>query len=76
MNSLVIRYEMPQKKAKIIQKAIQIEVGSVKHDRSKVSIGYEDALVIRIEAKDLHAMRACVNTYLRWIDMSNTLTSQ
>ena len=46
--------------------------------RTKVSTGLEgDEVVLRVEATDLAAMRAALNSYLRWMaiaeDMSNTI---
>jgi KEOPS complex subunit Pcc1 len=35
--------------------------------RSQVAVGFEgDALVLRVEARDTSALRAALNSYLRW----------
>ncbi|MFH1403012.1 MAG: KEOPS complex subunit Pcc1 [Candidatus Altiarchaeota archaeon] len=73
MNSLRVLFEIPREDADVICESVGIEASSVKHERSNVRLHYEDGLVLDVEAKDLHAMRAAVNTYLRWISMAQKL---
>lgn len=55
---------------KICEKAISLESKTHEMSRSSVSIFYskkDKILKIIIKSKDLSAMRAAMNTYLRWL---------
>jgi len=75
MNELTVRITVTPQAARACMASIQPEIDSDIHSRSKVKIEYNRELVLRIEAVDLHAMRAAANTYLRWLDMCCKLTS-
>ncbi len=66
--SAVIRLELPSKKQlEILLDALLPETRKPATSRSKVNIESQDRqLTIRIEAKDTSALRATVNSYLRW----------
>lgn len=43
--------------------------------RSRVSVGIEgEALVLRVEARDTPALRAALNSYLRWAALAQEVT--
>ena len=68
MNSLEIKLELPEKIGKCCAESIAIESKSYEMPRSQVKVTYEkNFLVIKIKAKDLSALRAATNTYLRWV---------
>ncbi len=69
--TVVIRLELPsQRFLKILLKALSPETKKPVTSRSKVSIeGEKKTLVIRIEAKDTSALRATMNSYLRWVTL-------
>ena len=57
--------------AKILHKALVPETLSVPSDRARVSLTLEGGtLIIEIEADDLTALRAAMNSYLAWISGS------
>jgi tRNA threonylcarbamoyladenosine modification (KEOPS) complex Pcc1 subunit len=76
MNKLTVRFELSEREATVCCNAIGLEASAVKHSRSNVRLYYDRALVLDVEARDLHAMRAAVNTYLRWIDMTCKLMTK
>jgi KEOPS complex subunit Pcc1 len=52
-----------------IYTAIKVEAGR-EIPRTKVDITLDGTLKIVIDAKDTHALRAALNSYLRWIDLA------
>ncbi len=57
--------------AEILLKALKPETLSVPSDRARVTLTRKhDALIITIEADDLTALRAAMNSYLAWISGS------
>ncbi|MBD3388440.1 MAG: hypothetical protein GF416_05160 [Candidatus Altiarchaeales archaeon] len=74
MNTLEVRLSVPADKAEACLSSIQPEIDSELHDRSSVKLEYDKELILTVTAKDLHAMRAAANTYIRWLDMSLRLT--
>lgn len=70
MNELKIRLDIPTEIAKICCESIGIETKSSALSRSKIDLGHgKDCLKIDINSQDLSAMRAALNTYLRWVIM-------
>ena len=69
-NSLKIKLKLLGKRGKIYAQSIKVEAEDNSSKGSKVEIKYnekEKALEIKIKAKDLSALRATMNTYLRWV---------
>lgn len=51
-------------------KAVGMETEGGMLHRSKVTLNHEEGLLnFKVDAVDLTALRASMNTYLRWIDM-------
>lgn len=76
MNELKIRLKIPTEIARICCQSVGIETKSEALSRSRVDLGYdENYLKLDIDAQDLSAMRAALNTYLRWIIMCHDLLS-
>ena len=72
---LTVRLQVPAEVAEATLNSIHPEIESDLHERSSVELKYEgQELVLHIKAKDLHAMRAAANTYVRWLDMCTKLT--
>lgn len=75
MNKLIIEFEIPGEIANTCCKSIRVETKNGLN-RSKIHLDYDDSLLrIRIESEDLHALRAALNTYFRWIIMCYDLLS-
>lgn len=74
MNRLEVRLELPAKAAETCRRSIEIEAGNASIERSTVEIT-SDGGVLRliIKAHDLVALRAAMNTYLRWVGMCSDL---
>jgi len=69
-NFLNIKIEVPEKIGKSCKNALSIEAENNKMPRSNVLVKYnKNFLEIKITAKDLSALRAAMNTYLRWTIM-------
>lgn len=65
-----MKFRLRETTGKICEKAISLEAKTHEMPRSSVSIFYikEDKILkIIIKSKDLSAMRAAMNTYLRWL---------
>jgi len=64
-----IRLELPSERlAKIMLKALLPETKKKVTPRSKVYVKEEGKnLIIQVEADDTSALRAAVNSYLRWV---------
>ncbi|MFH0860444.1 MAG: KEOPS complex subunit Pcc1 [Candidatus Altiarchaeota archaeon] len=74
MNELDIKISMPASDAKIIASALALEAGSDMQRRSAVKVTpLGDGLQLDITADDLHALRASLNTYLRWVMMAGDI---
>ena len=59
----------PAETAKILARALKPEAASIASKRARVSIEpTERGLRMVIEADDATAMRAAVNSFLRWLD--------
>ena len=69
MNELIVSVKAPPKAAAACLASMRPEIDSDTHARSAVDLRYDGGLVLTITAKDLHAMRAAANTYIRWLDM-------
>ena len=74
MNTFILKCEADEKQAKACLSAVEKEIESDGHVRSKVTLDYGEKLILKIEAVDLHALRAALNSYLRLIDMCLKLT--
>lgn len=51
-----------------IYQALKVEAGR-EIPRTKIEIRKKDGVEIEIVAEDLHALRAALNSYLRWINL-------
>jgi len=69
MNELLVSLKVKPEVARVCLDSIKPEIDADMHGRSTVELSYDKELVLRISAKDLHAMRAAANTYIRWLDM-------
>lgn len=77
MNTLEVRINIPSSKADTCQKAVEIETAGEMLRRSKVDLDQEgDTLLLKMQAEDLTALRASMNTYLRWVDMCLNLIDE
>ncbi|GEM_PF-875903 len=63
--SVGIPYEM----ARRIHRALSVEANR-EIPRTRVDVNIGDGLEITIYAEDTHALRAAVNSYLRWLDLA------
>lgn len=69
MQELTIEKYMPREKVERVFKALSVESGREVH-RTKVKIEGGESLKITIKAEDLHALRAALNSYLRWLQLA------
>ena len=64
-----IRVDSTKELAEIIENSLKPEVQDPVSTRSKVEVVAEDDIIrINIAASDLSALRAALNSYLRWVD--------
>jgi tRNA threonylcarbamoyladenosine modification (KEOPS) complex Pcc1 subunit len=64
-----ITIELDEKMLKVIDTALTPETDTPSSDRSETSVTVKDnQLVIQTHASDTSALRAALNSYLRWVD--------
>jgi KEOPS complex subunit Pcc1 len=74
MNVFEACFTLTEESARIIADSLKPEIAPVKSERSKTTVKAEgNKLKLKIEAEDLHSLRAAVNTYLKWIIMCEKL---
>lgn len=65
----ITKIELDEKLLGIIEKSLGPETDTPSSDRSETEVVVEDNyLVLRTSATDTTALRASINSYLRWID--------
>ena len=58
----------PEEISEIIGESLAPEVEHLTSERSKINVSVDDGVVtISIEASDIAALRAAINSYLRWV---------
>jgi KEOPS complex subunit Pcc1 len=63
--------------ARIVHRAVRVEVGEIDDDRSRATVDRDGRLVrVRVEAADLTALRAGLNTWVRHVDVAETVARQ
>ncbi len=75
MNSLALDIDYPPEAARVVAEALAVEAAD-KQPRIRVSVSAdEEGLHVAIDADDLPALRAAVNTYLRYLSVSEKLVA-
>ena len=69
MQELTIEKYMPREMVERVFKALSVESGR-EIPRTKVKIEGGESLKITIKADDVHALRAALNSYLRWLQLA------
>ena len=69
MQELVIEEKIPRDRVERIFRALSVESGR-EIPRTKVKIECGNSLKIKIIAEDVHALRAAMNSYLRWLQLA------
>ncbi len=69
MHELKIAAHLPREQVHRIRSALSVE-SNREIPRTKVEISGEEYLEIRILAEDLHALRAALNSYMRWLKLA------
>ncbi|MDH5437475.1 MAG: KEOPS complex subunit Pcc1 [Candidatus Bathyarchaeota archaeon] len=74
---IVVRLNFPsEERLKIVLSALEPETGTPPSPRSRVEVeGRGSDLVLSFEATDTVALRAAVNSYLRWVGLVNDMCS-
>ena len=71
MNVCEAVFTLTPNQARIIAESLKPETASAVHERSATAVTVEGTkLKIVIQAGDLHALRAAVNTYFKWVLMA------
>jgi len=72
--SLQFEYDT-ERRARMVERSVRIEVGEIDDDRSGARVDREGRTVeVRIGAADLVALRAGTNTWVRLLDVAETVT--
>ncbi|MFC3957282.1 KEOPS complex subunit Pcc1 [Halovivax cerinus] len=60
-----------ERRARIVATSVDREVGEIDDDRSRTRLDRDgETIVLTVEAADLTALRAAVNTWLRLVDVA------
>jgi tRNA threonylcarbamoyladenosine modification (KEOPS) complex Pcc1 subunit len=63
-----VMIKAPEEISEIIGESLSPEVEHLTSERSKINVSVDDGVVIiSIEASDIVALRAAINSYLRWV---------
>lgn len=73
MNELTVNLSMPGNLSEICCRSIALENRKLERSNTDISCT-KDGLKIHITASDLSAMRAALNTYMRWVILCCELT--
>jgi tRNA threonylcarbamoyladenosine modification (KEOPS) complex Pcc1 subunit len=77
MNTLEVEVTLPKEVAEACVSAVGPETASDALTRSEIRIEpTEKGVKLKVEASDLHALRAAANTYLRWVIMCAELAEK
>lgn len=73
MHEAVFRFTTPH--AAVLYRALAPEAGEVEGSRSREEVALQDpqTLVLRVEAADVHALRAALNMWLRLVNVADEL---
>lgn len=68
----VLDFEYPDRShARIVERSVSIEAGDIEGDRTTASVDREDTvLTVTIDAEDLVALRAGVNTWCSLVEVA------
>ncbi len=69
----VARLEMQSRFAKEIARTLSLETGGQSPRSSAGLTAEEDRLILRVEGEDTVALRAAMNSYLRWLGMAEKI---
>jgi tRNA threonylcarbamoyladenosine modification (KEOPS) complex Pcc1 subunit len=72
-SQVIVRLDFPSdRRLEIVLDALQPETRTPSSFRSRVKVeGVGTGLTLSFEASDISALRAAVNSYLRWINLIN-----
>lgn len=76
MNTLEVRIPLDEDIAETCIKAVCLELTDLSHHRSKTRLVYDEGLCFKVEADDLNALRAALNTNLRLVDTTIKLLNR
>jgi len=76
-HTLSLRFEYDaERRARIVERSVRIEVGEIDDDRSTATVDRTGRTVrVQVGAADLVALRAGANTWLRLVDVAETVTA-
>jgi len=70
MNTLEVKLSLTAEKAEALAEALKVDADASSFERSSVKVGRAGGdVTVLIEARDLAALRAAANTFMRWIVM-------
>ncbi len=69
MHKITISVDMPNEIRDMVSRALKVESGR-EIPRTKVEIKSKKDFKMIIYGEDVHALRAAVNSYLRWLDLA------
>jgi KEOPS complex subunit Pcc1 len=64
-----------ERRARTVEASVRVEVDEIADDRSRADVGRDGRVVrVRVEAADLIALRAGVNTWTRLLEVAERIT--
>ena len=66
-----------ERRARIVEESVRVEVDEIADDRSRATVARDGRVVsVTIEAADLIALRAGTNTWIRLLDVAESVTAR
>ncbi|KTG10622.1 KEOPS complex Pcc1-like subunit [Haloprofundus marisrubri] len=74
----VLRFSYPdERRARVVERSVGVEVGEIDDERSQASVEREGNTVeVRVEATDLVALRAGINSWTRMVAVAERLAAR
>ncbi|MGM0592233.1 MAG: KEOPS complex subunit Pcc1, partial [Halobacteriota archaeon] len=72
---LRFEYDDPER-ARTVERSVRVEVGEIDDERSRADVARDGAVVVvTVVAADLIALRASLNTWMRLVDVAETVAA-
>ena len=62
-----LSFPADERRRRVVADAVRPEVGEIDDDRSRATVDRDDDVTVRVEATDLIALRASLNTWFRLV---------
>ncbi|WP_224447617.1 KEOPS complex subunit Pcc1 [Haloprofundus salilacus] len=65
-----------ERRARVVERSVRVEVGEIDDERSRANVARDgDTVEVRVEASDLVALRAGINSWTRMVAVAERVSS-